>query len=147
MQQAVRTVSGRRAGRWTVGALIALTVTVALGWTPVDIAEGDPAPPVPPAAAAQGLPYFSVVEAQASGFGEPVRVHGFMVVTDGEARLCQALAKSLPPRCAGDSLRIVGLALSGLPLVTVEGTTWSTEPLDLIGTVSDGVLTVALRLG
>jgi hypothetical protein len=143
---AVRTTSGR-AGRWAVGALIALVVTAALGWTPVDIAEGDPAPPVPLAEAAQGLPYFSVVEAQASGFGEPVRVHGFMVVSDGEARLCQALAKSLPPRCAGDSLRVVGLALSGLPLLTVEGTTWSTEPLDLIGTVADGVLTVALRLG
>lgn len=147
MQQAARAVSGRRAGRWVVGALLALMATVALGWTPVDIAEGDPAPPVPPADAAQGLPYFSVVETKASGFGEPVRVHGFMVVRDGEARLCQALAKSLPPRCAGDSLRVVGLALSGLPLVTVEGTTWSTEPLDLIGTVSDGVLTVALRLG
>ncbi|MDP2327299.1 MAG: hypothetical protein Q8M79_04350 [Dehalococcoidia bacterium] len=127
--------------------LIALAVTIALGWTPVDIAEGDPAPPVPPVDAAQGLPYFSVVEAQASGFGEPVRVHGFMVVSDGEARLCQALAKSLPPRCAGDSLRVVGLALSDLPLVTVEGTTWSTEPLDFIGTVSEGVLTVVLRLG
>ncbi|MDO9444106.1 MAG: hypothetical protein Q7K37_02240, partial [Dehalococcoidia bacterium] len=69
MQQAVRAVSRRRAGRWAVGVLTALVVTVALGWTPVDIAQGDPAPPVPPADAARGLPYFSVVEAQASGFG------------------------------------------------------------------------------
>jgi len=136
----------RRLGRWLTGGMLALVLTGAVGWTPADIAGGNPAPPRPGVSDAIPTPYFSVVQALSSGFGEPMRVHGFLVVADGETRLCQALTRSLPPRCAGTSLRVAGIDLTGVPLVSAEGVTWSGQPLTLLGTVSGGRLTAVLHL-
>lgn len=136
----------RRLGRWLTGGLLALVLTGAVGWTPADIAGGNPAPPRPDASDATATPHFSVVQALSSGFGEPMRVNGFLVIADGETRLCQALTRSLPPRCAGTSLAVAGIDLSGLPLVSVDGVTWSGQPVTLFGTVSEGTLTAVLHL-
>lgn len=136
----------RRLGRWLTGGMLALGLTGVFGWTPADIAGGNPAPPVPSAADAETTPHFSVVQALEGGFDAPMRVNGFLLIADGEARLCQALTRSLPPRCAGTSLLVAGLDLSGLSLVSVEGVTWSGQPVALFGTVSDGTLTAVLHL-
>lgn len=136
----------RRLARWVLGGALALVVATALGVVPDGAASGRTTSATPSAEAAQGLPYVSVVEALTAPYGEPIHVHGFLVVADGEVRLCQALTRSLPPRCAGTSLVVHGLNLTGLPLVNTGGTMWSGAPQDLIGTASEGVLTVALRL-
>jgi hypothetical protein len=143
----MREAAMRRMARWLLGGVLALVAATAMGVVPDGAASGRTTSATPTAEAARGLPYISVVEALTAPYGEPVHVHGFLVVADGEVRLCQALTRSLPPRCAGTSLLVHGLNLTGLPLVNTGGTMWSTAPQDLIGTVSEGILTVALRLG
>jgi hypothetical protein len=75
-----------------------------------------------------------------------LRVEGFMVSADGETWLCQALARSYPPRCAGASLRVVGANPGAYRLVSTDGVRWSPAPVQVLGTVAEDVLTVALRL-
>lgn len=86
----------------------------------------------------------SVEEALAYDGTEDVAVGGFVVSVDGEARLCSALAESFPPQCGGESLTIANPdALVNLPLVEEGSTQWSDGSVVLLGSVDDGVLTVA----
>jgi hypothetical protein len=103
---------------------------------------GDGATPTPPSSAVG--PGISVAEALASTLDGPLLVNGFVVVRDGEARLCEALAESFPPQCGGVSLLVEGLDLDAIEGLTSEqGTTWSDQQIQLLGEVEDGVLTIA----
>ena len=101
------------------------------------------APAGTPPASAVG-PGISIAEALASTLDEPLLVNGFLVVQGERAELCEALAESFPPQCGGDSLSVEGLDLDAFEgLSTEQDTTWSEGPIQLLGEVEDGVLTVA----
>lgn len=98
----------------------------------------------PDAAGTAAGPAISVEEALAADTGEALLVSGNLLVEDGETRLCGALAESFPPQCVGAALRVVGLDLAEVDdLVTESGVSWSDRPLELLGVVRDGVLTVS----
>jgi hypothetical protein len=74
---------------------------------------------------------------------DPQVVTGNLLVQDGEARLCAALAESFPPQCGRPSLLVVGLDLDDVPdLITEGGVSWTDGPIQLRGVVSGGTLTI-----
>lgn len=78
------------------------------------------------------------------GPGGTVTVAGFIVATDDDVRLCEALAESYPPQCGGLSIRVEGFGdveLEGLP--SEGGVTWSDFPITLQGQVVDGAFVVS----
>ncbi len=92
-------------------------------------------------------PGLSIGEALESTLDQPLLVNGFIVVRDGVTRLCSNLRESFPPQCGGDSLTVEGLDLKSLEgLDSAQGVTWSNEFRQVLGTVSNGVLTVSARL-
>ena len=97
-------------------------------------------------------PGLSVADALASTLDGPLLVNGFIIVDDGgQVRLCAGLLESFPPQCGAPSLGVQGLDLDGFEglnsALPVEGgirtVSWTDQPVQLLGTVSDGVLTVA----
>lgn len=86
----------------------------------------------------------SVDEALADEGTEALAVSGFVVIVEGESRLCTLLAESFPPQCGGSSLVIENPeALVDLPLVEEGNTQWSNDVVVLLGTVDAGVITVS----
>jgi hypothetical protein len=86
----------------------------------------------------------SIDEALASPSDEPVLVSGNLLVQGGNVRLCSALAESFPPQCGGASLVVEGLALEEVDGLVTEGeVSWTDRPIQLLGVVSDGTLTVS----
>ena len=78
-----------------------------------------------------------------------VTVEGTLIAVDGQpVRLCSAILESYPPQCGEPSLEVHGLDLDSLDLSgTREGesvtpTRWSDRPIQVTGTVEDGVLVV-----
>ena len=98
------------------------------------------APPPPAAGVMLADAGLSVAEARAAEGGVLLAVRAHVVVDDGgAARLCDAVAESWPPSCAGASM--VG---TGLPPELVAGLRadggrrWSDGPVQLLGRVRDG---------
>ncbi len=95
-------------------------------------------------------PGISIEEAlRATGPG-PFLVNGLVVAPEGQpVRLCRALDESPapePPGCAEPSLVVEGLevdSVSGLETTGTPPTRWTPEPVQLLGDVTGGVLTVA----
>ena len=113
-------------------ALLALAVLVPLG-----CGSGDTSASPAPGEA------ISIERALAAGAGEEVRVSGNLLAVDGDVRFCSALAESFPPQCGRPSLRVEGLELDEVSgLVTSGGVSWTDRPIELAGTVGDGVLAV-----
>ena len=76
--------------------------------------------------------------------GEEVLVNGNLLATGDEARLCSALAESFPPQCGGSSLVVQDLNLDKVDALVTEGdVSWTDRPIQLLGVVSDGTLTVS----
>jgi hypothetical protein len=89
-------------------------------------------------------PGISIEEALETDSDEPQLVNGNLLITDGQARLCSALAESFPPQCGGASLLITGLDLAQVDELIVEGDVmWTDRPIQLAGVVADGILTVS----
>jgi hypothetical protein len=89
-------------------------------------------------------PGISIEEALASEFDEMVLVNGNLLAEGGEVRLCSALAESFPPQCGGASLQVEGVELEGVDGLVTEGdVSWTDRPIQLLGTVEDGLLTVS----
>jgi hypothetical protein len=108
-----------------------------------EIAEPEPEP-----AAGQGAmgPGISVEEAIASDLDEPLLVNGTLLVDEGgTVRLFDALSRSLPPQGVGASLIVEGFDESSIEWSEADGVRWSV-PTQVLGTVSDGVLTVSPTL-
>lgn len=77
--------------------------------------------------------------------GTEVVTQGILVI-DSEARLCEALAESFPPQCAGGSVRLTDLednAVVGLQTSDDQAVKWTNYPLAVVGTVEGGDLTGA----
>ncbi len=110
--------------------------------------DGDAAAPIPttgggsPAAGAMladgGL---GVVEARAAEGAGIVAVRAYLfVAADGAARLCDAVRESFPPQCGGAAMAVTGLPPEMLDALPVDGgRRWSDGPVQLLGTVRDGV--------
>ena len=89
-------------------------------------------------------PGISVVAALTSNLTGPLLVNGQLHVENGRVRLCEALAESFPPQCAGRFLVVEGLALMTIGGLTSEGSvTWSDQSVQVLGTVEGEVLRVA----
>lgn len=122
-----------------LAVLVAATALTACGGDDAPADAGDDSLP----ATATG-PGISIEEALESDSDLPLLVHGNLLVLDGQARLCSALAESFPPQCGGASLLITGLTLAGMDGLSAEGDImWTDRPIKLLGVVSDGVLTVS----
>ncbi len=64
-----------------------------------------------------------------------VTVTGALFVDpDGTVRLCDAMAESFPPQCAGDRIAVRGLALDALQLQEANGVRWM-DSVSLFGSV------------
>ena len=104
---------------------------------------GDGGGAEPPAADATGRGV-TVREALAADVEGPLLVRGALHAREGEIRLCEALAESYPPQCAGPSLRVEGLALSDVEGVqTAQGVSWTDGEVKLLGDVEGGALLVS----
>lgn len=89
-------------------------------------------------------PGISIEEALAAESPEQLLVNGNLLATGGDVRFCSALAESFPPQCGGPSLEIEGLKLEEVDGLTSEGdVSWTDRPIQLLGVVEDGVLTVS----
>lgn len=77
----------------------------------------------------------------ADATGEPLVAVGYLFVDpDGTARLCDAIMESFPPQCGKPSIPVVNLPpelVDGLS--EKNGQRWSDAPVQLMGTVDDGV--------
>ncbi|HET9879467.1 MAG TPA: hypothetical protein VFQ81_09210 [Candidatus Limnocylindria bacterium] len=95
----------------------------------------DPVLTVQPDAAADGV--LVTIGAALDDPGHPAFVGGMLLVdAAGTAWLCEALAESFPPQCAGERVRVENLGVVALPrLATGGGVQWSNEPIQLLGTV------------
>lgn len=123
--------------------LLALAACSAAGDPPDDSSS-------PPAASddATGDPVLVIVDGEPSGAGISVQEafdHGptddIVVVTGalfvdagGEVRLCDAMAESFPPQCAGASMEVEGLDLGSVELEEANGVRWA-ESVTLLGSV------------
>ena len=104
--------------------------------------EADRRAPAAGAPARDGA--LTVDEALAYEGNESVLVSGNVLARDGEVRLCSGFAESHPPQCAGPSLAVDGLAVSKVPNTrSADGTTWTDEPVELLGRVSGTTLVVS----
>ena len=89
-------------------------------------------------------PGITVGVALISNLTGPLLVNGQLHVENGRARLCEVLAESFPPRCAGKFLVVEGLDLMTIGGLKTEGpVTWSDQTVQVLGTVEGEVLTVA----
>jgi hypothetical protein len=101
----------------------------------------DDEPSAPSSATGPGL---SIEEAIASDLEGPLLVNGNLLVEGREVRLCSALAESFPPQCGGPSLRVEGLDVAQMPnLMTAGEVSWTDRPVQLLGAVKNGILTVS----
>jgi hypothetical protein len=86
----------------------------------------------------------SIEEAVDAGSDEPQLVSGNLLALGEEIRLCSALAESFPPQCGGASLLVEGLSLGDVDGLITEGdVSWTDRPIELLGVVADGTLTVS----
>jgi hypothetical protein len=103
--------------------------------------SGEPQPPAAPA----GGQVLSIEEALDSDLSGPLLVNGYLLADGNRVRLCEALAESYPPQCGGPSLEVIGLKLlEQRRLYKANGqVTWSEQPVQLLGVVEDGTITVS----
>jgi hypothetical protein len=128
----------------TIAILAALLAAAALAGCGGDDSGGDAGAGTTTTSSGPVGPGISIEEALESDSSEPLLVNGNLLVTDGQARLCSALAESFPPQCGGASLLITGLDVAQVDGLMVEGDVmWTDRPTQLAGTVSDGILTVS----
>ncbi len=136
-----------RGGFILVLALVALTVALAACGS--DDQANDRSVDTPSGGPTSGVgPGISVADALRISTGQPLLVNGILFATDEQVQLCEVLMESFPPQCGGLRLVVENLDLgtiAGLQTATRESlpVTWSNQPIQLLGTVSDGVLTVS----
>ena len=91
-----------------------------------------------------GLSVAEALETDATGV---IAIRGFIVADAGSARLCELLAESLPPQCAGASIILADLTADGLAqlpndralgLETTQGITWTNQSVSFFGELVDG---------
>lgn len=87
-----------------------------------------------------GLTVADVLSTDVDG---PLAIVGFLVQTGDAARLCDGLAESLPPQCAGPSIELSDIStIDPDDLRTEQGVTWTDVPVSIVGEIVSGVFTV-----
>jgi hypothetical protein len=125
--------------------LLALFIVLALGVAACGSEENsEPAPQTtPPIAGIAAGPGISIDEAIAFDSDEPLLVNGNIWAEGDKVYLCDAVAESHPPQCAGVRLEVVGVKLAEVDgLQRASGIAW-TERTQLLGVVADGTITVS----
>lgn len=85
----------------------------------------------------------SIADALSYKGSEPIAVAGFVVRTSESSRLCDALAESYPPQCAGKRIEITNPdATDAIQLVEEGNVQWSPERVTVIGTVASEGFTI-----
>lgn len=86
----------------------------------------------------------TVEEALSSAVTGPLLVEGFYLHEQGgPPRLCSASLESYPPQCGEPALVVNGLPESEIDGLTREGgTVWAEQPLQVLGNVDKGTITV-----
>lgn len=109
-----------------------------------DSRSGDPTTGTDSQASGLGAgPAIPVGQALAAASGQTLLVTGNLLAQGGEVRLCSALAESFPPQCGGGSLTVEGLKLEEVDGLVTEGdVSWTDRPIELLGVVADGTLTM-----
>ncbi len=81
----------------------------------------------------------SVADALTTDAAGPLAVGAFFF-SDGESTwLCDSLAESYPPQCAGERVAFEGAsAIDPDELDETQGITWSAQPVTVIGSIVDG---------
>lgn len=92
-------------------------------------------------------PGISVAELLAATADGPFLVNGYVFVgTDGTVVIADAIAESYPPQPAGAQIPVEGVDLMQLPLVEgsvdveIPTSSWTEQPVQLLGDLIDGVL-------
>jgi hypothetical protein len=89
-------------------------------------------------------PGISVSEALKSNLDGPLLVNGWIFASSSNVRLCSSLITSTPPACGQPSLEVKDFDLTPSDNFKQEqDTRWSKEMVQVLGSVKDGVLTVA----
>lgn len=85
----------------------------------------------------------SIPDALATDAVGVIAVQGFLFDDGAGARLCEVLAESLPPQCAGASISIENHEeMIAVPLSVAQGVTWSDGIVSFFGEIVDGTLVV-----
>jgi hypothetical protein len=124
--------------------LLALFIVLALAVAACGSEENsEPAPQTPPIAGIAAGPGISIDEAIEFDSDEPLLVNGNIWAEGDKVYLCDAVAESHPPQCAGVRLEVVGIKLAEVDgLQRASGLAW-TERTQLLGVVADGKITVS----
>jgi hypothetical protein len=122
-----------------------LAAAVLVGCGGEDRPTSDPTTPTPTQSTGLAAgPGVSIQEAIDSDLDGALLVNGNLLAQGGEVRLCSALAESFPPQCGGASLVVEGLKLEEVDGLITEGeVSWTDRPIQLLGVVEDGALTVS----
>jgi hypothetical protein len=103
-----------------------------------------------PASAGPGAaigPGISIAQARTSTLKGPMLVVGYLVArSDHRPRLCTSLGNTSSRRCGNPSMAIRGLtnaAIRARATASADGTRWNPEPIQLLGTVTDGTIHVS----
>ncbi|MGH3021229.1 MAG: hypothetical protein ACRDNR_13910 [Gaiellaceae bacterium] len=125
-------------------ALVAAAALAACGGDADPAGDAASGSTVPQTSGLGAGPAISIDDAVASGSDEMLLVAGNLLALGDEVRLCSALAESFPPQCGGASLVVEGLKLEEVDgLVSEGGVSWTDRPIELLGVVADGTLTVS----
>jgi hypothetical protein len=133
--------------RAALAALVLLLVLAACGPAADDPVDSD-ASPMPPGSPGGPAPVLVIVDGEPGDAGisvaeaighqptdDIVAVTGSLfVAADGSVLLCDAIAESFPPQCAGARLPVEGLDLGTLELEAANGVRWA-ERVTLLGSV------------
>lgn len=85
----------------------------------------------------------SITDALSYQGSEPIAVAGYVVRTQEASRLCDALAESYPPQCAGESIVITNPdTTDAYPLIEEGDVQWSPERVTVIATVTSEGITI-----
>lgn len=100
--------------------------------------------PTPPAATPTDEPDDNAIDVATALERNPTGVlvvEGYVVITDGVAQLCSALAESFPPQCGPPAAPLEALELADLGELRTEGaTSWTEEPVAIPVILVDGRL-------
>ncbi|MBK5269082.1 MAG: hypothetical protein JJE47_16800 [Acidimicrobiia bacterium] len=86
----------------------------------------------------------SVSDALSGGVSGVLAVQGFIVDDGTGAKLCEALAESFPPQCAGASMPISGYETAiTTPFINEQNVMWTDQTVSLFGEIVDGTFVVS----
>ena len=87
----------------------------------------------------------SVSEALSTDAAGVIAVGAFYFSNGTGTWLCDSIAESYPPQCAGERVAFEGdAAIDPDGLDQAEGVTWSAHPVTVLGSIADGVFVATL---